>query len=137
MHGALPGQLSTGHGPVGLSAAALRRAGCHSTLSAVIVDAEGRPVGASGQHRNATDRERRALHTIWGTACAVNGCGEHRTVPHHVRPWQLTGQTRLRDLIPLCTRHHHALHDAGHTLRLRDRREITQTGWVTDTSVAA
>ncbi len=135
--GALPGQLSTGHGPIGLTGAALRRAGCHSTLAAVIVDAEGRPVGASGQHRNATDRERRTLHTIWGAACAVNGCGDHRTVPHHVRPWHLVARTRLRDLIPLCNQHHHALHDGGHTLRLRDGREITETGWADDISAAA
>ena len=135
--GALPAQLSTSSGPAALSHGALSRAGCHSTLATVLLDAESRPVGASGSHRNATDRERRALHTIWGSACAVNGCGSHRTVPHHVRPWHLSGQTRLRDLVPLCSQHHHALHDAGRTLRLRNGREITDTGWSTHSSPAA
>ncbi len=135
--GALPAQLSTGAGPVPIGTEALRRHGCHSTLAAVLHDAQGRPVGASGNHRNATDRERRALHTLWGSTCAVNGCGDHRTVPHHVHPWHLVGRTRLRDLVPLCNQHHHALHDAGRTLRLRNTREITQTGWASDMAVAA
>ena len=129
--GVLPAQLDTGHGPSNLSPAALRRIGCHATLAAVLLDAKGRAIGASGEHRDATDRERRALTAMWGHTCAVNSCGSSRVIPHHVLAWFLARRTTLRDLIPLCTGHHHALHDDARTLRLRDGRLINENGWTT------
>ncbi len=129
--GVLPAQLDSGRGPVNLSPAALRRIGCHATLAAVLLDAHGRAVGASGEHRDATDRERRALTAMWGHTCAVNGCGSTRSVPHHVLAWHLARRTTLRHLLPLCSGHHHALHDEARTLRLRDGRLIDENGWTT------
>jgi hypothetical protein len=128
--GALPGTLLLPTGPVAVSTAGVRRSGCHSRLTAVLLDAAGQPVGASGSHRHATERERRALRARWGDYCAVNGCSSTRTVPHHVRPWWLTGRTRLDDLIPLCKGNHHDVHDGHRTLRLRDGRLIDEHGWV-------
>lgn len=96
----------------------------------MIVDAAGRPVGASGTHRNATRRERRALHAQWG-GCAIAGCAQpfNRTRPHHVIPWWLSKITRLRDLVPVCEHHHHDVHEGRRTLRLRDGRYISPIGW--------
>ena len=128
--GALPGTLLLPTGPVPISPAATRRHGCHSRLSAVLLDAARTPVGASGSHRSATARERRALRAKWGDHCAGNGCASTRTVPHHVRPWWQTGRTTLEDLVPLCKGNHHDLHDGHRTLRLRDGRLIDENGWV-------
>jgi hypothetical protein len=130
--GALPGTLLLPTGPVPLSTEALRRHGCHSRLTAVLLDAARHPVGASGTHRHATDKERRALHALWGLYCAVLGCASTETVPHHVPPWFKTGHTKLGDLVPLCKGNHHDVHDGHRTLLLRDGRRIDENGWVQD-----
>ncbi|MDT7569900.1 MAG: hypothetical protein QOE05_74 [Actinomycetota bacterium] len=108
----------------------IHRLGCAGRIAAVVLDAAGKPVGASGTHRNATRRERRALEAQWG-GCAVDGCSQpySRTRPHHVIPWWLSKITRLKDLAPVCEHHHHDIHEGGHTLRLRDGRYICPTGW--------
>ncbi len=128
--GALPGTLLLPTGPVVLSTEALRRHGCHSRLNAVLLDAARTPIGASGTHRHATDKERRAMHAMWGLYCAVLGCGSTDTVPHHVPPWWKTGRTKLGDLVPLCKGNHHDVHDGHRTLLLRDGRRIDENGWV-------
>ncbi|MCW2725986.1 MAG: hypothetical protein JWN35_2907 [Frankiales bacterium] len=125
--GALPARLSDG---TRLSLAAVRRLGCDGRISAVVLDALGRAIGASGSHRNATRRERRALDAQWG-GCAVDGCAKPaaQTRPHHVIPWWLSRRTRLADLVPLCDSNHHDIHEGRRTLRLRDGRHINPTGW--------
>ena len=125
--GALPCRMSDGSR---LPVDTVRRLGCDSRISAVVLDAAGQPVGASGNHRNATRRERRALQAQWG-GCAVDGCARPftRTRPHHVVPWWLSRITRLRDLAPICDSHHHDIHEGRRTLRLRDGRYINPTGW--------
>jgi hypothetical protein len=130
--GTLPGTLLLPTGPVPLSTEALHRHGCHSRLDAVLLDAARHPVGASGSHRHATERERRALHAKWGDYCAVLGCASTDTIPHHAEPWWKTGRTKLGDLVPLCKSNHHDIHDGHRTLLLRDGRRIDENGWVED-----
>ncbi len=132
--GAPPGRLRTARGDVPLSTSRLRDHACRSLLSVVLRDARGRPVGASGQHRHATARERRVMRAAWGSTCAVNGCGLPGTVPHHVEPFCRSRQTRQADLAPLCEHHHHDVHEGHKTLRLRDGRRIDEDGWVAATS---
>jgi hypothetical protein len=128
--GALPGTLLLPNGPFPLSLDALRRIGCDSRLNAVLLDAARSPIGASGTHRHATERERRALRAKWGDYCAGNGCASTDTVPHHVPPCWKTGRTKLEDLVPLCKSDHHDVHDGHRTIRLRDGRLIDENGWV-------
>jgi len=129
--GALPGTFTTSGQPISLPAATLRRLGCDSELTAVLLDAAGSPVGASSTRRSANRKERAALRVQWGPWCAIDGCSNTATVPHHVPPWWLSRTTRLRDLIPICTHDHRALHEGHRTLRLKDGRHIDELGWVT------
>lgn len=129
--GAPPGVLRTAKGDVPLTGSRLRRYGCGGLLYAVLRDAQRRPVGASGQHRDATARERRALHAAWGRLCGVAGCGLPGDVPHHAEPFWKSGETVLKDLVPICEHHHHDVHDGHKTLRLRDGRLLDEWGWVT------
>ena len=130
--GALPGLLLTPGQPVSLPTDTLRRIGCHSELTAVLLDALGRPVTASTTRRTADKRQRAALHALWGPWCAIAGCTRTTTVPHHVRPWWQSHQTVLQDLLPLCEHDHHDLHEGHRTLRLKDGRHIDEHGWVDD-----
>jgi hypothetical protein len=128
--GALPGTLEVSGGrPVSLRPETLRRMGCYSELTVVLVDALGQPVGVSGTHRSATRKQRAALRALWGPWCAIAGCTSTATVPHHVHPWWLSRQTVLRDLIPICEHDHRAVHEDHRTLRLKDGRLINELGW--------
>ncbi len=130
--GAPSGVLRTAKGDVPLTTPHLRRLACGSLLSAVLLDARGRPVAAGGKHRHATPRERRALQAAWGRTCAVNGCGLPGDVPHHAEPFWKSRETALKDLVPICEHHHHDVHDGHHRLRLRDGRVLDEWGWVTE-----
>jgi hypothetical protein len=44
---------------------------------------------------------------------------------HHITPWLPTGPTDLDNLIPVCTHHHHQLHEGGWTLTMTPDRVIT------------
>ncbi len=130
--GALPGLLQTPGLPITLRPETLQRLGCDSELTAVLLDATGKPIGASGTHRTATKRERAALRARWGPCCAIAGCTRTVTTPHHVVPWWLSKQTVPKDLIPICTPDHRDLHEHHRTLRLTDGRLIDELGWVTE-----
>ena len=71
--------------------------------------------------RTVTARLRRALEVRDGH-CAFPGCHAHvrRCHAHHVQPWEDGGATDLPNLALMCVAHHHAVHEGGWTMRLRD-----------------
>lgn len=78
--------------------------------------------------RLANRHQRRALRALYRT-CAVPGCdaGFDQCVIHHLRWWRHHGPTDLCNLLPLCTRHHTAVHHHGWQLRLDVNRRLTIT----------
>jgi hypothetical protein len=67
-------------------------------------------VGAS--KRLVSDKQFRALLVRDGGACSVPGCTSRIGIEaHHVRHWLYGGKTVLANLVLLCRRHHHALHE--------------------------
>jgi len=76
--------------------------------------------------RVASRAQRRALRGLYAM-CAVPGCGVRydSCKLHHVLWWEHGGGTDLENLLPLCERHHHCVHDAGWTVTLGPRRELT------------
>jgi hypothetical protein len=61
--------------------------------------------------------------------CAIPGCCEafNKTRIHHVIAWEDGGPTDIELLVPLCDKHHHAVHEGGCTLRLAPDRSLTIT----------
>ena len=61
--------------------------------------------------------------------CAVPGCcvAFEFTKPHHVHYWEQGGPTDLKNLLPLCSKHHHAAHEGGWKLTLQPNRHLTIT----------
>jgi hypothetical protein len=78
--------------------------------------------------RIASRAQRRALRGVYAS-CAVPGCSVRfdHTKLHHVRFWEHGGATDLDNLLPLCERHHHCVHDLGWQLHLGPQRELTIT----------
>jgi hypothetical protein len=98
---------------------------------AVVVVRNGVVLHAPGQlnlgraTRLASKAQRRALRALYPT-CAIPGCGVRfrYTQPHHLVWWEHGGLTDLANLVPLCDRHHHCVHDKGWRLRLGLNREL-------------
>jgi hypothetical protein len=78
--------------------------------------------------RLANAAQRRALRALYST-CAVPGCAARfdRCSIHHVTWFRHGGATDLDNLLPLCSKHHHAVHDDGWELRLGADRSLTIT----------
>ena len=76
--------------------------------------------------RVASRAQRRALRSLYAS-CAVPGCAVRydSCKLHHVHWWEHGGTTDLQNLLPLCERHHHCVHDKGWTVTLGPRRELT------------
>ena len=93
----------------------------------VIVSAPGR-LDLGRTTRLANRAQRRALRALHRT-CALPGCDtryDHCTI-HHIHWWRHGGPTDLANLLPICGRHHHLVHDRGWQLSLGPNRELTVT----------
>lgn len=97
-----------------------------------VVVCNGVVLHASGQldlgrsTRLANRAQRRALRGLYAT-CAIPGCAaryDHCRI-HHVHWWRHGGRTDLQNLLPLCSRHHHMVHEGGWDLSLRVDRLLT------------
>lgn len=78
--------------------------------------------------RLANRAQRRALRALY-RGCGVPGCDVSfdRCTIHHIVWWRHGGATDLHNLVPLCNRHHHLVHDRGWQLKLGPNRELTVT----------
>ena len=108
--------------------ASIRRLLCQGRITPIIIDANGVPLAMGRQIRNANRAQRRALRAIY-RCCAFAGCDVEfdRCEIHHIIPWELGGPTDLTNLIPICSRHHHIVHEGGWQLDLADDRTLTIT----------
>jgi hypothetical protein len=78
--------------------------------------------------RIANRAQRRALRALYPT-CALPGCGvgfDYCKI-HHITWWDNGGSTDLINLLPVCHRHHHAIHDHHWHVTLTADRTLTLT----------
>ncbi len=104
----------------------LSRLACDATVQRIVLDIHGVPVNVGRRYRTATDAQWQAVRAIYRT-CAWHGC--ERPVSwcqmHHIHEWEHGGSTDLSNLIPLCSRHHHAVHEGGWSVKLHaDTRRL-------------
>jgi hypothetical protein len=105
----------------------VRRLACEAEILPVVLDGRSVPIDVGRSKRLATVHQRRALEAIHPT-CAIPDCEvifDHCNV-HHIEYWENGGSTDLNNMVPLCSRHHHAAHEGGWKLRLDPgTRELT------------
>lgn len=78
--------------------------------------------------RLANRAQRRALRALYAT-CAVPGCAaryDNCTI-HHILWWRNGGRTDLCNLLPLCSTHHHLVHEGSWKLQLDANRTLSVT----------
>jgi hypothetical protein len=61
--------------------------------------------------------------------CAIPGCsvGFDNCQIHHLRWFRNLGNTDICNLLPICHKHHHLVHEGGWHLALDQRRNLTVT----------
>jgi hypothetical protein len=97
-----------------LSAEALRRVACDCGLLAMGGDGENLNVGR--RTRSIPPAIRRAL-MVRDRGCAFPGCTHTRFVHgHHIEHWLHGGETKLDNLVSVCSFHHHLVHEGGWTI---------------------
>ena len=107
----------------------VRRIACDAVIFPVVVDAAGVVLHHGHGRRMATVEQRRALRAMY-RGCGFPDCtvrfGDCDV--HHVIEWvQHRGPTNLDNLLPLCSQHHHLVHEGGWHLQLfPDRRLIVR-----------
>jgi hypothetical protein len=116
-------ELATG---IPLPIESVRRMCCDAVIVPIVVAHDGQAVDAGREQRTATRKQRRMLRSMYRT-CAHPHCDvavEHCDV-HHVIWWELLGRTDLDNMVPLCSRHHHLVHEGGWRLTMASDRVIT------------
>ena len=120
--------IDNGHG-VDLPVETYRRLACEAAIIPVVLNGDGVALDEGRQRRLATRSQRRALRAMYAT-CAIPGC---RVNARHCEPHHVTfftggfGPTDLANLLPVCSRHHHALHEGGWKVAMHADRSLTIT----------
>ncbi len=95
-----------------LPPATVRRLACEADIIPIVLDGEHRVVDVGRAKRLASADQRRALRAMHQT-CAAPDCpvrfGDCDI--HHLQEWKQGGKTNLANLIPLCSKHHHLIHE--------------------------
>lgn len=109
---------------VPLPVATVRRLCCDAEVLPAVLSGEGEVLDAGRSVRTATRPQRRALRSMH-RGCAHPDCtvGFDACRIHHVTWWwDHHGPTDIDNLLPLCERHHHDVHEGGWTLTMTPDR---------------
>ena len=95
-----------------------RRLGCDGALVGVVEGTKGEPLAVGRRTRAVPPAIRRALRVRDG-GCRFPGCGRSRYVhAHHIKHWADGGETKLDNLVTLCSQHHRQVHEGGYGVRI-------------------
>jgi hypothetical protein len=108
------------HGGAGRADAPLetiKRLACDAGVVVVTEDERGTPLNVGRKQRIVSTPLRRAV-VARDRHCMFPGCHRTRYVEaHHVHHWVDGGETNVDNLVLLCWRHHHLLHEGGYRIR--------------------
>ncbi len=115
-------QTENGHD---LAPESIARLCCDAVIRRVVLDERGVPVDVGRKHRTATDGQWAAIKAVH-SSCGWDGCEAPITwcQAHHIREWEHEGPTDLDNLIPLCSQHHHRVHEGQWHIKLRPDRTL-------------
>ena len=101
----------------------VRRLACEAAIVPIVLNGAGEVLNCGREHRVANRAQRRALRAMYRT-CGYPGCDVtfDRCDIHHVIEWLRYGSTDLDNLLPLCSRHHHLVHEGRWRLTLDKHR---------------
>lgn len=86
---------------------------CNAGISRIIVRGESEIIDLGQEQRLFNRKQRRAIRFRHAHVCAVRGCGRRITQIHHIHWFENGGETNIDNGIPLCSYHHHLVHEGG------------------------
>ncbi len=96
-----------------------RRVACDCALDLVKVDEAGAVLDVGRRTRTIPPALTRALDVRDAGRCRFPGCNHRRFLDrHHVEHWSRNGETKLDNLLTLCSTHHRLVHEGGWTVEL-------------------
>jgi len=103
----------------------ISRLACDATIRRIVLDQRSVPIKVGRRHRTATDGQWQAIRATYRT-CAWSPCDRPLAwcQIHHLDEWEQGGATDLCNLIPLCGRHHHAVHEGQWSVKLAEDRRL-------------
>jgi hypothetical protein len=114
---------------VPLPVSTVRRLCCDADVLPAVLGGDGEILDVGRSKRTATPQQRRALRAMYRT-CGHSDCtvGFSACRIHHIRWWwKHLGRTDIDNLIPLCEKHHHLVHEGGWELTMTPGRVTTWT----------
>ncbi len=97
-----------------------RRLACDVTTVGLVEGADGEPLSIGRKSRSIPPAIARALRAR-DIGCRFPGCDRTRfTEGHHVKHWADGGETKLGNLVTLCSFHHRLVHEGGYGLTVTD-----------------
>jgi Domain of unknown function (DUF222)/HNH endonuclease len=109
------GRCRLDDGPA-IPAETARRLSCESSLISMLHGPTG-TLDVGRKTRAIPPTLHRALQARDEGCCQFPGCENRRWVDaHHIRHWARGGETKLDNLVLLCTHHHRLLHEGGFTV---------------------
>ena len=104
-----------GVGPISQEVA--RRLACDAKVIFSLERTDGCILDQKRVRRSPTTAQRIEINRR-DKGCRFSSCGfSDFTQVHHMLPWVLGGETNLSNLITLCGRHHHAVHELGWSMK--------------------
>ena len=96
-----------------------RRVACDCALDLVKVDQDGTVLDVGRRTRTIPPALARALDVRDAGRCRFPGCTHRRFLDrHHVKHWSNDGETKIDNLLTLCTAHHQLVHEGGWSVEL-------------------
>ncbi|MEJ7602944.1 MAG: DUF222 domain-containing protein [Kofleriaceae bacterium] len=98
----------------------VRRLACDAGIVTVVEGDDASPLSVGRKTRSIPGSMKRALLRRDG-GCRFPGCSNRLFVEgHHVEHWADGGETKLTNLVSLCSHHHRYVHEYGYRIELRD-----------------
>ncbi len=124
-HGFHEGTVCETSSGAGLSVPSLRRLLCDAAILPAVLDGDGCVLDLGREKRQANRAQRRALRSQYRT-CGFPDCDVSFDCEiHHVLPFERGGPTDWANLLPLCSRHHHLVHEGRWRLALSPSRTVS------------
>jgi hypothetical protein len=96
----------------------VERVGCNARVRALLRGSGGNPLYLGRARRLASPAQMAVLQIRDHGRCQFPGCDHtHDLEAHHIVHWLRGGRTDLDNLILICGRHHHLIHDHGYRVR--------------------
>jgi hypothetical protein len=114
---------------IALPVETVRRMCCDADILPVVLNGAGEVLDVGRSRRTATRGQRRALQAMHRT-CTHPDCGVVFSACdiHHIAWWgRDDGPTDIDNLLPICEKHHHLIHEGGWTLTMTPDRVATWT----------